>query len=322
MRPRGWVSSPARPFVTMPTTYARTLDDTVQAALSWVTRNLRFYDLTGGPSRSELRFKAFVELVFLALPLLRGANPPRAAHTIAEFAHGVISRCDWDGALATDPATALFGCAIALDLTRVMGLRFPVAIEKLRVLAADGVGEDLERVPYRRMDRAYSFARAGLVDEPDLRALFHATGLGTSASAPVFSRHDLYGITHTLFYVTDMGFRPAELFLAPDELNRARRAVRLGTAVARADRDPDLLGEMLLCWAALDIPPDELTTAGWRFIFDWQRDDGSVPPPSSFVPPVTDDADERARITWEYRYHTTMVTALAGAIWGRRYEAA
>ena len=62
------------------------------------------------------------------------------------------------------------------------------------------------RMPFRYMDNKYSLNRVGIQDNlPSFDELFKKTVLGKKLSPFYYSESSMYSITHTIFYITDMG---------------------------------------------------------------------------------------------------------------------
>ncbi|MFY0802054.1 hypothetical protein AB1K12_09860 [Peribacillus frigoritolerans] len=69
-----------------------------------------------------------------------------------------------------------------------------------------------EVVPYREFDLAYTFWKSGWVDkEPDWKSLYSSTVLARCNSSFCIDVDSAYSITHTIFYLTDMGNRSAPI---------------------------------------------------------------------------------------------------------------
>lgn len=127
---------------------------------------------------------------------------------------------------------------------------------------------------------------------------------------------DGYVLTHELFYGTDLaGHR---LPIATTERRRLQALVRLMLAVQAAEDQLDLCSELLFSLVALR--PDSERGSGrlagrvWRRLAEAQLPSGGVPGPP-WDAEIAAERDEDEAEAYEFRtcYHTTLVTALAGA---------
>ncbi|MEV5749791.1 hypothetical protein AB0L00_18380 [Actinoallomurus sp. NPDC052308] len=177
-------------------------------------------------------------------------------------------------------------------------------------LAADGYLAPNRKSPYLRLETRYY---ADLAGAPHLiesyRELYEASLLARRA-LPVADL-DVCNVTHTVFYLSDFGFRDSGL--TSEERERALRVVEELTEHSVRRGEWDLVGKLLLAQFCLGADPARTPSgaAGLRLLARAQRPDGAMPGRSS-----TDRVDESATPVMLFRkaYQATLVTALASLI--------
>jgi len=156
-----------------------------------------------------------------------------------------------------------------------------------------------EVVPYRRFERDLLFWKAGLGAEPAWDELYEATILACSRRLSFLDIGDMYSITHTVFYLSDMGRRPLE-----DDARIERIASVLDNLMIHSWRlgDWDLLCEILLAVRLIGRPT--ALREPWQAAAAAFRPDGVLPSGRGASLP-DHEADEFAS-----GYHTTLVGVL------------
>lgn len=283
-----------------------------ERSLAWVHKNINQFENNLTLDKGVMRIKPFGELLFTILPTLRYGEESAIIDSIISTVLRMLNRIDLESELARDPSAWLIFCPTILEFAIVTGANHSVPVTTLSTMIDRGAARAREQVPHRCFDLEYTLNRASLAHEPDFATLYRATGMGRRRMRPLFSRMDLYAVTHTVFYLTDMGFRDPALLLSADELDYARQVVRFGTAISIVDRDADILAEMLFCWAVLRDTPSELSNAGWQYLNTWQREDGALPAPTYLKFPQKGDATTS---DWFKCYHTTLVGMMASTAW-------
>lgn len=121
--------------------------------------------------------------------------------------------------------------------------------------------------------------------------------------------YEAYIATHLIFYLTDLGRSPWPAELDGDRGQAAAWMSQL-LALHLCRSHWDLVAELLLCWRALGLADTPLTGYGWEQLHASQGPTGLVPGPW-----WRDTASAP-----ETSYHTTLVAALAAAMWLRSAE--
>ncbi|GLW11452.1 hypothetical protein Misp01_65800 [Microtetraspora sp. NBRC 13810] len=161
----------------------------------------------------------------------------------------------------------------------------------------------IEHVPNRRLAVVAAATRIGVPVHDDVDALIAQTWLGGTPEPWMLDANNAYGVTHTVFHLTDWGSRPEGL---PDRLQDYLHLwLPVWTEVFCETRFWDLLLEFLIVGTCLQRPL--FFPSVWERVAEAQHADGMVPNGLT-VPP----ADSRA--AWLNHHHPTVVAAVAGTL--------
>lgn len=145
--------------------------------------------------------------------------------------------------------------------------------------------------------------RLGAAGPPQLRGSILERPLDLRSE----SREDAYGLTHMLFYVTDLGRRPPDAALLRDP--RSVLADVEGLLARYLDHgDYDLVGELLMAWPLLRVPWSPAAAFAFRLLADVEDEVGLLP--CGNVAPerlARLDGAERTRYARAMSYHTALV---------------
>jgi hypothetical protein len=170
-----------------------------------------------------------------------------------------------------------------------------------------GLLDATERTPHHMMEERLCLELGSFTaDLPPWATLLERSVLGHTPPTAHLREVAAYQVTHVVLFLTAFGTRAP-----PAPIERAKVAGLLAEllVVCAADEHWDLVGELLLCWEALQLGDHAIVARSWRILLDQQSDDGSFPgpkPPTANEP--TDQADRFAA-----RYHTTLVVIMAVA---------
>ena len=175
------------------------------------------------------------------------------------------------------------------------------------IIARKRLDLKIVRMPFRYMDNKYSLNRVGIQDNlPSFDELFKKTVLGKKLSPFYYSESSMYSITHTIFYITDMGRGWKLAAQKPEWIIPLLRYLIVNRIL---EKDLDVLGELVLCVIFLDLSDDmlELLRIAKKFIIANQKKNGGFPAPveNHYI----SDYSEFRNI-----YHTTIV-CLGALIW-------
>jgi hypothetical protein len=292
-------------------------------ALDWVTANLDTFDpnTPGLFPDPHFRFKVFIELVYVWNQLLR---VPELAHEsrlqqVATHIQQVEATYDVAGMVRAE-AAALTSLALMAEFCERRGGSGAVYRTELDRFVAAGFTGGMERLPFRRLDKRYYLDLLSVQGElPDLRALYRRTPAGLHAALPTLTIADMYSITHTIMYLTDMGRRSVEE-IVPEDADYLRWLTTTLLGLVVREGELDLMLEFLICAAWLQCPPSVIRDEAWRLAVAHQLPDGLIPPQT------------RTLRQWQQRevppsrseyvglcYHTTIVGLLAAM--AERYPA-
>ncbi len=187
---------------------------------------------------------------------------------------------------------------------RSAGVRIPEMEEAAGVLHRAGYPYGLETTPYRELEFQFLTWKGGIVRKPPVwGSVFRRTTLARCRNPVYFSLPEVYSVTHTLFYLTDIA-GPSEI---PDaERMRAISVVEPLALHYWRKPDWDLTSELLLNLVALDRFQTPLFCAAFQAVNDNWRHDGSLPGPA-FAGLA---ADASRKEVFDSCYHTTLVGLL------------
>ncbi|MQS35352.1 DUF6895 family protein [Streptomyces katsurahamanus] len=160
-----------------------------------------------------------------------------------------------------------------------------------------------EHVPNRRLALVASARRIGLPVLDDVDALIEQTWLGGTPEPWMLDVNNAYGVTHTVFHLTDYGSDPDGL---PEHLQEYLRLwLPVWVEVFAETRFWDLLLEFLVVGTCLKSPL--FFPHVWELVAAAQRDDGMVPNGLT-VPPAEPE------YAWLNHHHPTIVAAVTGTL--------
>lgn len=294
-------------------------------ALDWLTSRLdRFDPFSDGAEEMDadiFGMKAMGELTFLVVHCLRldvmAVRPWLDRFTAHLFA--IAERRDLVMSITNNQFLILVGTMLeelAAETSHTNRQFMPLIQSILDIPYVQGI----ERPPFRTMDLRYSLDRVHASHQlPSLMELYKATLLAHNPQLPALDSSDIYSITHTIFYLTDMGQSlPGDL--DPAELSHIRWVNRTLLGMYVRSSDLDILGELIMCQYQLQDPPTAATTAAWQRLFHGQDSSGFVPSPT-FSRKKLRTLQGAAAETYLFKnsYHTTLVAAMAGVLWLRAY---
>jgi hypothetical protein len=169
----------------------------------------------------------------------------------------------------------------------------------------------VEALPVRRLGISAYERRFGLEPRVPVEQATRGTWLGRRPEPWTVELHIGYGITHTVFHLTDWGENPAGL--PPDLAEYLACWLPAWTEDWREIGHWDLLGELLVVDACLPRPA--LDMRAWRAFAAAQAPDGSMPPgdgDGEAAPDGGGDGDPQER--FDALYHPTLVAAFASVL--------
>ncbi len=192
---------------------------------------------------------------------------------------------------------------------RSSGWRHPFYERTLELLLKWGFPDAEEVVPFRALDVAYFFNKAGYGDRRDIKPLYERTFLSRMSNLVYISDEAAYSITHTILYLSDFG---NEVPAMPEEqLSRVRAIVESLIVHYWRLRHWDLLGELLLCASIVGSPERSLAPHALQAFLAAHHEDGSVAGRGDLTPELVEARrkGDESRI-FSACYHTTVVSLL------------
>jgi uncharacterized protein DUF6895 len=184
-----------------------------------------------------------------------------------------------------------------------IGYRHPQLDQLVAHLNRLRAGRVLEVVPNRALAVFNAERQLGPPPRVDPAVLTARTWLGGMPEPWAIDFLTLYGVTHTVFHLTDWGARPDDL---PVRLQRYLHAwLPAWLEVYLEAGDWDLVGELLIVGLCLTEPAH--SPHAWEALAHVQQSDGLLPASAERVPT---DAGKAFRD----HYHPTVVAAVAGIL--------
>ncbi|HQI82797.1 MAG TPA: hypothetical protein PLR71_14720, partial [Deltaproteobacteria bacterium] len=292
------------------------MHDTIEGtAVSWLARTIGHCNpLIAHPSERMFLHKALLEMALLVAYRVRFDPSPldESYQLILEHVDSIARLPPYYERVARDHnSLLLYGLTYAaLRLCGRDHRVFRHAIQKSLFTRHCLVAE---RIPYRLLDLLHFLSLGGFDhDGPSPEDVFRFTILSGDPNIVEMGDSDVYAVTHTVFYLTDFGFRSSTWSGSFD----MDRAVSLVGALLRHYthlRNADLSAELIATSICLGASHSEDVRHAWRFLHEIQEPDGRVPGPPGVIDETMTAADFGADYcSWKTSYHTTLVCALAG----------
>jgi len=180
------------------------------------------------------------------------------------------------------------------------------------------------QVPFRKLELLYLLIKNGFFDDPGIiRDLYERTFLRLFLSSEddgfnIINDGDWYDITHTIFYLTDFGAKPACEYLSGGEIQSAKKLCVFGAEFALDKMNPDIACELIVSYLFLnDGKQDEDL---YKILNLWEKAKsflhGSGCMPDAGMPPEIIDYMYENNLSEELFnrcYHPTLVAVMAAA---------
>jgi hypothetical protein len=284
----------------------------ISSALHWVEGNLmRFDPVARAGSPDWFRSKASLELAVLCMHARR---LPGGARPEIDACFAALERT-WEQPVYQERAVREPGMVRLYAATYIAlrgADRGDAYRRSIQWVVDDGYATAVEDVPFRLLEMRYLLELGGFRHTlPSERELYERTVLAKSPPILHFTNLDAYSVTHTLFYLADLGLKPISA-ITRDQRPRVLWTVARLLGLYLRRRDWDLVGELLLGCQCLRWAPHLLYAAAWDALLDAQLPDGSIPGPPPREPAGQRGGGDPADRLFEESYHTTLIGALAG----------
>jgi ribosomal protein L16 Arg81 hydroxylase len=273
-------------------THASVVDDLnilSTGTLGWIRQNMKLLDPSSPNGLPALlKIKSSVELAELCLLWARFQPDDNGLQEVTAFVREIWQDPNFAELLAADTSSdglfALAYCALAPVGTASGFHRTLLAeLEANGDLLAGVANSDLEarwKVPYSRLETRFFAELAGLDHRIESYAELYAASIIAELAGKKFTsitRPESYTITHTIWYLTDFGFR--DPVLAEADREQALGVVDKLTRSCIRGNEWDLLTEFLLAQFCLDRDSARSTSvaAGITLLRQVQLANGAIP---------------------------------------------
>ncbi|MDM8278891.1 hypothetical protein QUW37_06560 [Ligilactobacillus aviarius] len=287
-----------------------------QKCSQWVNDNFNFFNPVEKRKNvdNDLQMKAYIELIFMYNMFF----PKRVySSDIEKKLHKLILNLskdiDFNDYFLFDPIL-ISGAEVLQDYMNNNN-KDEFDIEKFKELILSKLDVLPRRMPYRQLDVAYSLNKIGINSNyPDTSKLYHQTILDHDYN-PLYISDDLaYSITHTIFYMTDMG-RKIQFSNTQNINNKLKDLITF----YELKNNADILSECLICLAFVnrDYQKDylDIASAAFNVINNNQLDSGLVIAPGESRESLKSNSKEQLFFK---NYHTVLVTMGASFLWNKK----
>lgn len=182
--------------------------------------------------------------------------------------------------------------------------------DTLSFLHRSGYPGATEVVPYRLLDQQYFLWKSGyLISEPKWEHLYQNTALARSQNLVYIDQDAAYSITHTIFYLTDFGARPAPLNVI--DVERAKSIVNSLLIHYWRLSNWDLVGELLINTDCLGLRESPFYAGAASAFRCACYSNGAVPANHNATTKLRSlRGSKRTDMMFRLCYHTTLVSLM------------
>jgi len=274
------------------------METSLNFAFDYLLKNKKYFNVQQ-PSVVNEAIKPFIELVFLYNGLLMKMTHSEQRETLKFYIFSQIETINFhekleDNNVIISGVTTLEEFLLLHKQSKFNDFLTKLVTEKKDILT--------QRTPFRNLDTKYSLNQVNISDNlPSYEQLYYETILGKGLSAYYLTPMGMYSITHTIFYLTNMGRSKEYLYLLADKSELLKNL--LTENMMR--NDLDILAEVVMCCFFMQLEEDEdmreLLAYAINFIVAGQLVDGSFPAP------IDDTQNLNQKEIFQLRYHTTLV---------------
>ncbi|MBS4198558.1 hypothetical protein KHA93_02705 [Bacillus sp. FJAT-49732] len=273
-------------------------------SLEWIDRNLHRFSPVRSGDLDEWDVKSFSELCFLYIhlkhwdhPLTENILPKWFDFLRFHLEHPVFAQ------MARKRPISSFPFVFPYLKLRSGGYRNEYYEQTLEMIERWGYFKSIEVVPYRAFDLVYTYWKSGWLEkEPDWEKLYMDTVMARSQNSFCIDVDSAYSITHTIFYLTDMGNRPAPI----SKLHFDRSIQLVESLLIHYWRIGhwDLMGELLINLNNIGYTNTLLLNGAQKAFHKVWRNNGALP---SMRTPQVINYEPYSEEEFQNCYHTTLV---------------
>lgn len=285
--------------------------------LSWLYNNLSYFDPRKDSeiATKSIQLKAFVELIFLYNMFDKGAIFSRNEAlkiSVEDLINEVIEDIDFSSYSILESGY-LPVPAIVEEYKRSLDSSHCLS-HKLAEQVSFKLDMFSRKIPYRQLDTKYSLNKAGI--ESNLRnelQLFGETTLGKLKNQLLLTDDAVYSITHTIFYLTDMGRRDIS-FLTSKFYNDVFLKL---IVYYQLKQNMDILSELVISLSFLKTQLSggqyAIISSALQYLYRFQDSEQGFVPSPSFTKSCGKEDD------FFENYHTTMVALGASYVYEKEF---
>lgn len=255
-------------------------------------------------------------LLLLVADRVSGGRPNigAAIHRIASRLLPHATRLGTRAAICVDPAMLLDTAFGAICLAR-LGYTDAGFAQLLQAALDQPDRPRRERLPHRALEQLWLMRLAGCEhpgDNRHLGELVRQSALGSGLDVLTQRRDDLYALTHSIMYATDLGADRAPI---PRAARLVRGELDAALAVSLDRQDYDLAGELLACYFMLGFNLTPSASFAFDVITAVEDEAGFLPAPTLRLGRLAAlDGIDRSRYLLAASYHTVYVAGLLCAL--------
>ena len=281
--------------------------------LRWIDDNLDFFDprINRKYAKDLLRIKSFTELLFLE-NMFFPESPfmPRIHRKIINMTKEILNSLSLNDFILHE-----HGFISALAVAQEFGKNNNIDLSHEKILLKEMIDNKFDllttRSAFRKIDVKYSLNKAGIYSNYNsFSDIAKNTVLGKDFNYMYTNEISTYYITHSIFYLTDMGRQNIEGFNKEKILNIIFNLI----PVYELEQNLDILSELIISSYFLNISLNQIQQKMIRnaitFISSYQKEDGSLPAPGRIDGKYSCKEEKFFEC-----YHTTMVALGAGFLY-------
>jgi len=284
----------------------------------WVQKNINFFDpnILRQNVDSDLMIKSYVELIFM-----RNMFYPDKVYskdTIASMDKLIIKtskKINFNTYFLFDHYL-ISGSEVLCELAENNTQLNVIDKKMFKKLISSNLDVLPRRTPYRQLDVDYSLRKIKISSNfPSFKDLYNNTILAKAPNLFYLSNDLAYSITHTLFYITDMGRKK----LSKEQQNTYQILLKKLITFYILEGNMDLLSECIICLCfiynfRLPSEQEELIQAAFQTIQKNQMRNGIIIAPGESKQTLKNNSDEEL---FYKSYHTVLVTMGATFAYGK-----
>lgn len=274
--------------------------------LKWISNNLNFFDprVERKYANNLLRIKSFTELLFLENMFFpESAFKPSIHKKIIEMSKEILTSLNLNNFILHEHGF-ISASAVAQEFGRNNNIDLSFEKNVLQGMVDDKFDLLTTRSAFRKIDVKYSLNKAQVCSNyASFSDLAKNTILGKDFNYMYTNEISTYSITHSIFYLTDMGRKNIKGFNTKQILNKIFNLI----PVYELERNLDILSELIISSYFLNVllnqVQEKMIKDAISFISNYQKKDGAIPAPGRIGDKYSCKEEEFFAC-----YHTTMVT--------------